>query len=194
MTGKDIKAVVIGTSAGGVEALSALLPRFPIGYGAPVFVVIHLPPDRNSVIAELMAEKCALPVYETEDKEPIKPGTIYFAPPDYHLMVENDKTLSLSVEMPVHYSRPSIDVLFETAADAYGEGLVGVILSGANDDGAQGLKKIGDAGGAMLVQDPKTAFSAPMPEAALKFNPGAQNLTIAQIADYLVKGHSGHAL
>ncbi len=194
MTEKQINAVVIGTSAGGVDALSALLPRLPAGYAPPVFVVIHLPPDRDSVIAELMAEKSVLPVYEAEDKEPIRPGTVYFAPPDYHLLVEDHETLSLSVEMPVHYSRPSIDVLFETAADVFGDGLVGIVLTGANNDGAEGLRKIGACGGAMLVQDPKTAFSAAMPDAALKLNPRAQCLSIAQIADYLVKGHSGHAL
>ncbi|WP_040308614.1 chemotaxis protein CheB, partial [Asticcacaulis biprosthecium] len=140
------EAIVIGASAGGVEALSAILPRLPADYPLPVMVVIHLPPDRRSLMAKLFDAKCAMSVREADDKEPIARGTVYFAPPDYHLLVETDRRLSLSSEEPVLFSRPAIDILFETAADAYGPGLVGIILSGANEDGAAGLKAVRAAG------------------------------------------------
>lgn len=185
MSASERKAVAIGASAGAIEALSGILPGLPKGYPLPIFIVIHLPPDRDSVIAEVLGAKCQLAVREAEDKEPIEPGTIYLAPPDYHLLVEQSGHLSLSSEDPVHYSRPSIDVLFETAADCYGEGLVGVILTGANDDGARGLKMIVDAGGVGLVQLPAQAFAPTMPLAALSECPSAQALSLDQICHYL---------
>ena len=129
-------------------------------------------------------------VKEAEDKEPIRPGVIYFAPPDYHLLVEADHTLSLSADEPVLYSRPSIDVLFESAADAYGDGLVGIILTGANEDGAAGLSAVYDAGGIALVEDPEGAFSSAMPSAALARRREARVLSLDEIADYL-KGLKG---
>lgn len=181
------EAIVIGTSAGALESLSAVLPMLPEDYALPVMVVVHLPPDKKSIMAELLQRKCAMKVREAEDKEPIEPGTIYLAPPDYHLLVEPDRRLSLSSEEPVRYSRPSIDVLFDTAADAYGETLLGVILSGANSDGAQGLKTILAAGGQAVVQRPETAYSAAMPQAALEINPDAHALNLDRIGLYLQK-------
>ncbi|CAM3262139.1 chemotaxis protein CheB [Asticcacaulis taihuensis] len=179
------QAVVIGVSAGGLNALSAILPQLPADYPLPVMIVIHLPPDRNSVVAELFDEKCALTVREAEDKEDILPGHVYFAPPDYHLLVEADHRLSLSSEEPVLFSRPSVDVLFETAADVYGEGLIGVILTGANPDGAAGLKAVMAAGGRGLVQRPDLSYASAMPEAALEFSPQAEALSLEQIAEKL---------
>ncbi|WP_303828639.1 chemotaxis protein CheB [Asticcacaulis taihuensis] len=179
------QAVVIGVSAGGLNALSAILPQLPADYPLPVMIVIHLPPDRNSVVAELFDEKCALTVREAEDKEDILPGHVYFAPPDYHLLVEADHRLSLSSEEPVLFSRPSVDVLFETAADVYGEGLIGVILTGANPDGAAGLKAVMTAGGRGLVQRPDLSYASAMPEAALEFSPQAEALSLEQIAEKL---------
>ena len=176
------EAVVIGASAGAVDALSALLPALPKGYPLPVMVVVHLPPDKKSVMAELFRDKCAVAVREADDKEPLAPGTVYFAPPDYHLLVEPDRRLSLSSEEPVHFSRPAVDVLFESAADAFGAGLVGVVLTGANADGARGLRAVLAAGGAGLVQDPATALAAAMPRAALAANPAARSLPLDQIA------------
>ena len=181
------EAVVIGASAGGVEALSAILPALPEDYPLPIMVVIHLPPDRRSMMADLFAQKCRLRVVEAEDKTQIEPRTVYFAPPDYHLLVETDKRLSLSSEEPVLFSRPSIDVLFETAADAYGPSLIGVILTGASSDGANGLKTVAKAGGTALVQSPELALAQAMPEAALALVPDAATLAPAAIADYLVK-------
>ncbi len=117
-----IEAVVIGTSAGGVEALSALLPALPAGVCAPVFVVLHLPRERPSLLVDIFGPKCAVPVREAVDKDPIEPGTVYFAPPDYHLLIDDGPTIALSDDEPVHHSRPSVDVLFESAADAFGPG------------------------------------------------------------------------
>jgi two-component system chemotaxis response regulator CheB len=145
---------------------------------------------------EMRAEDCSIEsmvkdiqtVKEAEDKEDIKPGTVYFAPPNYHLMVEDDKRLSLSNEELVHYSRPSIDVLFETAADAYEAKLVGIILTGANHDGAAGLKAIYDAGGVAIAQCPCKAYAAVMPQAALDVCPEARSMSLDEISAYLLEG------
>jgi two-component system, chemotaxis family, protein-glutamate methylesterase/glutaminase len=180
-----VEAVVIGVSAGGLKALSAILPGLPRDYPLPVMICIHLPPGKKSIVAELFDEKCALDVHEAEDKEPIQPGTVYFAPPDYHLMVEPDRRLSLSSEEPVLFSRPSINVLFETAADAYGPGLLGIVLTGANNDGAQGLSTIMIAGGTAIIEDPADAYAAAMPQAAIDACPGARVMSLDDMATYL---------
>ncbi len=187
MTRPRVEAVVVGASAGAVDALSALFPALPPGYPLPVLVVVHLPPDKKSVLAELLRAKCGVDVREAEDKEPIRGGTVYLAPPDYHLLVEQDRRLSLSGEEPVLYSRPSIDVLFETAAEAYGAGLVGVVLTGANSDGARGLRVVTDAGGVALVQRPDLAYASAMPQAALDACPAARAVTLEEIAAYLLE-------
>ncbi len=162
-----ILAVVIGASAGGIEALSVLLPALPAGLQASVFIVLHVPRDRSSLLAEIFAPRCALPVREAEDKESVAPGTVYFAPPDYHLLIDQGPALALSGDALVHYSRPSIDVLFESAADIYGTRLMAIILSGANEDGAEGLATVHRAGGVAVVQDPDSAPAPFMLESAL---------------------------
>ncbi len=134
------------------------------------------------MLSELFANRCAMAVKEAEDKEMIRPGIIYFAPPGYHLLVEPGLSVALSNDEPVLYSRPSIDVLFESAADAYGDGLTGVILTGANSDGARGLAAVVAAGGKALVQDPETAEGTAMPLAALRESPTACAMTLEQIA------------
>jgi two-component system, chemotaxis family, protein-glutamate methylesterase/glutaminase len=179
------EAVVIGASAGALEALSVILPCLQADYGLPVLVVVHVPPDKRSILADLFQAKCRIKVEEAEDKEPICAGTVYFAPPDYHLLVEPDKTLSLSNDEPVLYSRPSIDVLFESAADAYGPGLIAIVLTGANKDGAKGLKAVAEAGGTVVVQNPEGAYASAMPEAAIAECPGAQVLSLKEIAVFL---------
>jgi two-component system chemotaxis response regulator CheB len=181
------QAIVVGASAGAVEALSAILPTLAAGYPLPVMIVVHLPAGQKSALAELLRARCRLDVHEAEDKEPIRPGTVYFAPPDYHLLVEADRRLSLSSEEPVHYSRPSIGVLFETAADAYESQLVGIILTGANGDGARGLRAIRDAGGTALVQRPDLAYAPAMPRAAIEACPDARALGLDEIAAYLME-------
>lgn len=181
------KAVVIGASAGALEALSRILPALPREFPLAIIVVVHVPPDKRSAIVELFHSKCQIPVREAEDKEPIEGGSIYFAPPDYHLLIEADRTLSLSSDEPVLFSRPSIDVLFESAADAYGPSLIAVVLTGANQDGATGLKAIVEAGGRALVQNPHDAFASTMPKAAIQMCPSATVLPLGSIARYLVE-------
>jgi two-component system chemotaxis response regulator CheB len=185
--GAAAEAVVIGASAGALEALSVILPALPEQFALPVMIVVHMPPDRPSVLAELFQAKCRIAVCEAEDKETLRSGTAYFAPPDYHLLVEADKSLSLSNDEPVLYSRPSIDVLFESAADAYGRSLIAIVLSGANQDGAAGLKAVVDAGGVGVVQRPDSAFAATMPEAAKAMCPSALVLSPTEMAAYLQK-------
>ena len=178
-------AIVIGTSAGGVEALSVVLPALPAGVRAPVFVVLHLPRARPSLLVEIFSPRCALVVREAEDKQPVEPGTVYFAPPDYHLLIDEGPTVALSADEAVHFSRPSIDVLFESAADKYGERLLGIILTGASEDGASGLDAVRRAGGCTVVQQPQNAQASLMTEAALKRGPVDFVLPLERIADLL---------
>jgi two-component system chemotaxis response regulator CheB len=187
MTQRRAEAVVIGASAGALEALSVVLPALPADFPLPVLMVVHIPGDKRSVLAELFQAKCRIKVVEVEDKQPIEPGTACFAPPDYHLLVETRRSLSLSSDEPVMFSRPSIDVLFESAADVYGEGLVGVVLTGANHDGAKGLRAVLDAGGYGIVQDPETAFASAMPEGAIAACPEAEIMPLDAIAERFQK-------
>jgi two-component system, chemotaxis family, protein-glutamate methylesterase/glutaminase len=187
LASRQLEAVVIGASAGGIEALSILLPALPSGLAAPVFVVQHLTRERPSLLVELFQARCRLTVCEALDNMPIEQGVVYFAPPDYHLLIDNGHRLALSVDAPVHYSRPSIDVLFESAADHYGAGLLGMLLTGANQDGAAGLKAVHDHGGQTIVQDPSTAPAATMPNAALGLDEPDFILDLNGIAALLAK-------
>ncbi|NYT82924.1 chemotaxis protein CheB [Alcaligenaceae bacterium] len=189
MSVSNPSAVVIGASAGAIQALSEILPALPADFPLPILVVVHVPADRNSMLASLFESKCRMAVREAEDKEPALGGVIYFAPAGYHLLVEAEGTLSLSNDEEVMYSRPSIDVLFESAADAYGSAVIGIILTGANSDGAKGLKAIEAAGGAVLVQDPATACASAMPLAALSACVSARACSLKQIVNFLVKEH-----
>lgn len=182
-------AIVVGGSSGAIDALVRMLPALPATLRATMLVVLHLPRDRRSLLADIFRQRCTLPMQEAQDKDAIAPGTVYFAPPDYHLLVDAGPSLALSVDAPVHYSRPSIDVLFESAADEYGERLVGILLSGANEDGARGLAAIGAAGGLVVVQDPATAPMAAMPQAALARGTAHHVLTPSGIADLLADLH-----
>jgi two-component system chemotaxis response regulator CheB len=179
------EAIVIGASAGALEALSVILPALPPDYRLPVVVVVHVPPDKRSFLAEIFRAKCRIKVHEAEDKEPISGGAAYFAPPDYHLLVETNKSLSLSNDEPVLYSRPSLDVLFESAADVFGPGLVAIVLTGANQDGAKGLKAVAEAGGTAIVQSPEEAYASAMPKAAIAHCPSAHVMSLEEIAAYL---------
>jgi len=162
-----VEAIVIGASAGGVEALMALLGPLRQGFTLPIIVVLHLPDERRSQLAEVFARRVAMRVEEAGDKSPVEAGTLYFATPGYHLSIEQDRSFSLSLEDRVHYSRPAIDFLFESAADAYGPSLAAVVLTGANRDGAKGLAQVKRQGGLTIVQDPNEAQVATMPLAAL---------------------------
>lgn len=182
-----VEAIVVGASAGGVEALLTMLGSLRAGFGLPIIIVLHLPEERRSQLAEVFARRVALPVAEAIDKQDITPGTVYFATPGYHLSVEQDFSLSLSLEDRLHHSRPSIDFLFESAADAYGPALAAVLLTGANHDGARGLAQVKRLGGLTIVQDPDEAQVATMPSAALKTHQPDYILPIHGIGRLLVE-------
>jgi two-component system, chemotaxis family, protein-glutamate methylesterase/glutaminase len=185
MNRPSIKAVVIGGSAGALQGLSILLQGLPANYDLPIFITVHVPSGRKSVLAEVLQSKCQIKVREAQDKEPISVGNAYVAPPDYHLLVEKDGTLALSSDEPIFYSRPALDVLFESAADAYGPAVVGVVLSGASGDGAKGLQSIEQAGGVAIIENPDTAYASIMPQAALNACSGAKIFSLDQLAEYL---------
>jgi two-component system chemotaxis response regulator CheB len=182
-----IDAVVIGASAGGVEALSVLLPALSAEAPVAVMIVVHLPRDRPSLLVDIFSRKCAMKVREAQDKEPIEAGTVYFAPNNYHLLVDPGPQLALSVDDLVHHSRPSIDVLFESAAYVYRDRLLGVILTGANEDGAEGLATVHDTGGITVVQEPSTAHSSQMVVAAQRRRKPDYVMTLEEIAAMLVQ-------
>lgn len=173
MKGQPYEAVVLGASAGGVEALLYLFAALDRGgCRLPLIAVQHLPEKAQSQLVEIFSARLKRPVKEAEDKEPVEPGTLYIAAPGYHLSIESDRSFSLSGEAPVNFSRPSIDLLFESAAEVYGPALIGVLLTGANEDGAAGIERIARHGGLTLVQDPAEAAVACMPLAALqRFTP-----------------------
>lgn len=175
-TSSSVSAFVVGGSAGAVEALGAILGGLPPSFRAPIVVVIHVPARAPSALPFVLQQSCRLEVREADDKEPLSPGTVHVAPPGYHLLIERGSSLALSVDAPVAFSRPSIDVLLDSAALALGPGVCGVILSGANHDGAEGLRAIREAGGVALVQDPACALLATMPRAARRCCPHAEVL------------------
>ena len=179
------QVVVIGVSAGGMGALCTILPELPRDFPLSVIVVQHTHPTSDDFLARYLDEQCHVQVREANEKETVLPGIVYLAPANYHLLVEADKTLSLSTELPVNYARPSIDVLFETAADAYGEKAVGVILTGANHDGSRGLLTIKKAGGLAVVQDPETAEAGAMPQSAIETAAPDHILPLEKIGPFL---------
>jgi two-component system chemotaxis response regulator CheB len=163
----EADAVALGASAGGIDALFALLAGLRPPLDAALIVVLHLPQQHDSLLPQLFANRTALPVQEAQPNAEVQPGTVYFAPAGYHLLVEAERRFALSCDAPVLFSRPSIDVLFESCADAYGGRLAGIVLTGANEDGADGLAAIKAAGGLTAVQDPAEAAHAAMPQAAI---------------------------
>ncbi len=193
MSTQQWDAVVVGASAGGVEALLTVFSGLPADYALPLVCVLHLPESRDSLLADLFSRRLALRVKEAEDKESLRPGTLYFAAPGYHLSIERDRSLSFSREEPLHYSRPSIDVLFESAADCFQERLVGVLLTGANPDGAAGLAAIKQGGGLTVVQDPLEAQVPTMPEAALASHVPDHILPLRGIRALLAQLDPAHA-
>lgn len=185
MVANRIEAIVMGGSTGALEALSTLLPALPARCAIPVAIVVHLPPARPSHLAQVLGARTPLPVREAEDKEPIAAGTVYVAPPNYHLLVERTKTFALSADEPVLFSRPAIDVLFESAADAYGHHLAAVLLTGASADGARGLSAVKRRGGIAIVQSPDGALAPEMPRAALSMIQADHVLSLAELAALL---------
>jgi len=176
--------IVIGASYGGLSALQSLLPNLAPEFPLPVVIVQHRKKDADDGLCEYLRKRCPLPLIEPEDKEKVEPGCVYLAPRDYHLLIEKS-IFALSTESPVAYARPSIDVLFESAADIYRERIIGVILTGANRDGAQGLAKIKALGGLAVVQEPESAESRAMPDAALAATAVDRILPLLEIAPFL---------
>lgn len=162
-----LRAVVIGASAGGVAALDKILPVLPAETPFPVAIVLHVSRVGPSALVDIFSRRCAVAVREAIDKEPAAGGTVWFAPPDYHLLIEVSGTFALSIEGPVNFSRPAVDPLFESAAIAYGPGLVGIILTGSGQDGARGAMAVSEAGGWVVVEDPACAESPQMPATAI---------------------------
>ena len=181
------QAVMIGVSAGGLEALKVILPALPASFPFPIAVVQHRDECSDCFLAEYLNRMSAVTVSEAEDKEPLCAGHAYMAPAGYHLLIESDRSFSLSVDPRVNHSCPSIDVLFESAADAFGESLIGIVLTGANADGAKGLKAIKARGGLAIVQDPNTAQATAMPRAALDATPVDYLVDLRQVAPLLMR-------
>jgi two-component system chemotaxis response regulator CheB len=183
---RTYSVVGIGTSWGGLAALSKLLRALPPDFGLPVVVVQHRGKDSDRLLADLLQDTTDLKVCEVEDKEPLTRGVIHIAPANYHTLVDLGY-LSLTLEEPVRFSRPSIDVMFTSAADTYGPGAIGVVLTGANEDGARGLADIVKRGGLALVQNPRTAEIPIMPQAAVKAVPNAEILELDALAPRLIE-------
>jgi two-component system chemotaxis response regulator CheB len=179
--------LVIGGSAGSLEPLMMILAALPKEFTAPIGVVVHMLPNQPSHLTTILARQGVRRVSEPEDKQPLEDSTIYVAPPNYHLLIERTRSVALSVDEPVNFSRPSIDVLFASAADAFGKHTIGILLSGSNADGAEGLKHIVEAGGIALVQKPESAAYAVMPQAALHLLPNAGAYEASELAAAVIK-------
>ena len=179
------EAIVMGVSAGGLAALTAILPHLSDKIGLPVLIVQHISPDSDDFLATHFNRICSLSVKEAEDKETLVNGTIYFAPANYHLMVEQDKTIALSTAEPVQYSRPAIDILFETAADAYMDKLIGIILTGSNCDGTNGILRIKQLKGLAIAQSPESSEVDIMPLSAINQAKIDKILDLNEIAPYI---------
>ena len=184
--GLGYELAVIGASWGGLAALQTVVGKLPPSFRLPVLIVQHRHRDSEALLARFLQEQTQLRVCEIEDKTAVEPGRVFVAPPNYHVLVEQGH-FSLSTEAPVRYSRPSIDVALASAADAYGHRAVGVVLTGSNADGSEGLRRIADAGGMAIIQDPGTAEAPTMPRAALRRVPTARVFPIGRIAEFLAR-------
>lgn len=179
-------AVVIGGSAGGINAMTSIVATLPANLPLPVIVVLHQGTDPSPGWVDHLGSRCRLPVIEAADKMPLTPGMVHCAPAGYHLLLEREGSLALSVDEKINFVRPSIDLLFSSAAEAFGPALIGIILTGANDDGARGLADIAARGGLALVQSPPTAEWPTMPEAALQATPQALTVDLDRMGETLV--------
>src|ERR1017187_1180771 len=182
----NYEAIVIGVSSGGMKAMNIMFSLLPKDFNTPIIIVQHIGARSDSQLIKLLNDKSNLCIIEADEKEKIVPGKVYLAPPNYHLMIEMDKTFSLTIDERVSFARPSIDVLFESAAEAYKNKLIGVILTGSNSDGANGLKRIQECGGLTIVQDPKTAESAYMPTSAIAAIKPDYILSLNDITELLI--------
>jgi two-component system, chemotaxis family, protein-glutamate methylesterase/glutaminase len=181
------RVVVVGGSAGSLDVLLKLVPAFPVRAGICYIIVLHRKADTDSILAGILSSRTAMPVREVEDKEEIHANHVYVAPADYHLLIENKEAFSLDSSEKVHYSRPSIDVTFESVADVFKEKAIGILLSGANADGARGLKRIKQAGGFTIAQEPGSAEVSFMPAQAIKIKAVSRVWDVEQMASFLVQ-------
>jgi len=184
---RKYNAVVIGVSTGGVSALKFLLGALPADFSIPLLVVTHITPDADNGLALLLDSLSSIKVKEADEQEQIHPGTVYLAPANYHLLVERSEKLALSIDPPVNFARPSVDVLFESAADVYGTSLIGIVMTGAGSDGSNGLLRIKNSGGLAIVQDPSDAEMASMPMNALKLLKADHVIRLREIPDLLMR-------
>jgi two-component system chemotaxis response regulator CheB len=181
------EAIVVGVSSGGMNAMKVMFSLLPKDFNTPVIIVQHIGGHSDGYWIKLLNEKSNLPIKEADEKEKIENGNVYIAPPNYHLLIEKDKTFSLTVDERVNYSRPSIDVLFESAAEAYADKLIGVILTGSNNDGTNGIKRVKECGGLAIIQNPETAESAYMPKSALAAIKPDYVLSLESITELLIE-------
>lgn len=181
------EAIVIGVSAGGMQILRQLFKGLSKGFEIPLIIVQHEVAHADDFLAHFLTKYTSIYVKQADEKEEILPNHAYLAPPGYHLLVDDDRVLALSTDPPVNYARPSIDVLFETAAEVYGKGLIGIILTGANADGSKGLQSVHKLGGLTIVQNPDSAEVSSMPERALALTPVDHVLNINEICTLLNK-------
>jgi two-component system, chemotaxis family, protein-glutamate methylesterase/glutaminase len=181
------KAIVIGTSSGGMNALRVMFSILTQDFKTPIIIVQHIGAHSDNLWIKLLNDKCNLCLKEADEKEKIENGVVYIAPPNYHLLIEKDKTFSLTIDERVNYSRPSIDVLFESAAEVYKSSLIGVVLTGSNHDGTNGIKRIKQYGGLVIIQNPETAESSFMPASAIAAVKPDYILSLKDIAELLMK-------
>ena len=180
------EAVVIGVSAGGLAALSGILEGLPVDFSLPLIIIQHRAKDERTLLEEVLQARCVVRIKQADEKEKIKDSVVYFAPADYHLLIEQDRSFSLTCDEPVNFSRPSIDLLFETASEVYLDKLIGIILTGANSDGAAGIRAIRRRGGFTIAQDPGSASFPAMPRAAIDTGSVQSVLTTEEIKDFLL--------
>jgi two-component system, chemotaxis family, protein-glutamate methylesterase/glutaminase len=180
------EAIVIGVSSGGMNAMKVMFSLLPKDFNIPVIIVQHIGAHSDSYWIKLLNDRSNLPIKEADEKEKIEHGKVYIAPPNYHLLIEKDRTFSLTVDERVNYSRPSIDVLFESAAEAYADKLIGIVLTGSNNDGTKGIKRIKECGGLAIIQNPETAESAFMPKSAIAAITPDYILSLEGIAELLI--------
>jgi len=180
-------AIVIGVSSGGMSALKYIFSELPVSFSIPIIIVQHISAHSDNEWINLLNDKSNLTIKEADEKEKITTGKVYIAPANYHLMIEKDKTFLLTIDKRVNFARPSIDVLFESAALAYRDKLIGIILTGANNDGTKGIKIIKELGGIVIIQDPKTAESPTMPASAIEAVQTDYILSLEKIVQLLIK-------
>ena len=181
------EAIVIGVSSGGLNAMKILLSALPVDFITPIIIVQHVGTRSDGQWISLLNDKSRIELKEADEKEKIENGKAYIAPPNYHLLIERNRTFSLTVDERVNFARPSIDVLFESAAEAYKNKLIGVVLTGSNNDGTNGIKRIKDGGGLTIIQDPETAESSFMPASAIAAIKPDHILSLEKITDLLIE-------